>query len=120
VPADNSLGLHNDENIAPAGPTTVESRPEEAVHGIQRRPRSFTFENGDLLPEGEDLKGRIAPTPEEDTDHGEDGENEFGHEITLVAWRNLIRQQQRRLAQLIDHVALWSSDYRQPSGMCHS
>jgi hypothetical protein len=84
VPTDNSLRLHDDEDIAPTRPTAAESRPEEAVPGIQRRPRSFTFEYGDLLPEGEDLEGRVTPTPEEDSDHGEDGEDEFGHELTLV------------------------------------
>jgi hypothetical protein len=52
---------------------TASSRPEEAVPGIQLRPRSFTFEYGDLLPEGEDFEGRVAPTPEEEADHGEDG-----------------------------------------------
>jgi hypothetical protein len=62
------------------------------VPGIQLRPRSFTFEYGDLLPEGEDFEGRFAPTPEEDADHGQDGEDEFGHELTLVTWRNLTRQ----------------------------
>jgi hypothetical protein len=85
VPADNSLGRHDDEDIAPAGPTTAESRPEEAVPGIQKRPRSITFQYGDLLPEGEDFECRVAPTPEEDADHGEDGQDEFGHEPTLVS-----------------------------------
>ena len=85
VPADHRLGLYDDEDLAPARPTAAESRPEEAVPGIQSRRGSFTFEYGDLLPEGEDFEGRVAPTPEEDADHGEDGEDEFGHEITLVA-----------------------------------
>jgi hypothetical protein len=81
VPADNGLGLHDDEDLAPTRPTAAESRPEEAVPGIQRRPRSFTFEYGDLLPEGEDFEGRVAPTPQKEADHSED---EFGHELTLV------------------------------------
>jgi hypothetical protein len=67
----------------------TESRPEESVPRIQRRPRPFTFEHRDLLPKGEDFEGRVGPAPEEDADHSEDTEDEFGHELTVVAWRNL-------------------------------
>ena len=42
----------------------------------------------DLLSQGENFQGGIAATAEEDTDHGEDGEDEFGHERTLVTCRN--------------------------------
>jgi hypothetical protein len=44
------------------------SHPEEAVPGIQGWPWPFTFENGDLLPQGKNLKGRVAPTLNEDAD----------------------------------------------------
>jgi hypothetical protein len=70
-----------------------------------------------MLPEGEDFQGRVAPTPDEDADHCEDGEDEFGHELTLVEWRNLPGNtngsHQRQSAQLIDHITRWSSGYRQ-------
>jgi hypothetical protein len=55
----------------------------------------WRFENRDLLPQGEDLKGRVTSTAEEDTDHGKEGEDEFGHEITLVTCRNMCRHRQR-------------------------
>jgi hypothetical protein len=61
------------------------SRPEEAAPGIQVWPRSFTFECGDRLPEGEDIEGRVTPPPEEDAEHGEHGEDEFGHELISAA-----------------------------------
>ena len=51
--------------------------------------RPFAFEHGDLLSQDENFQGGIAATAEEDTDHGEDGEDEFGgHERTLVTCRN--------------------------------
>ena len=50
--------------------------------------RPSPLEKGDLLSEGEDFEGGIASTAEEDTDHGEDGEDEVGQELTLVTWRN--------------------------------
>ena len=39
--------------------------------------------HSDLLPEGKDFQGSIAVTAEEDPDHGEDGEDELRHELTL-------------------------------------
>jgi hypothetical protein len=50
--------------------------------------RPFAFEHGDLLSQGENFQGGIAATAEEHTDHGEDGEDEFRHERTLVTCRN--------------------------------
>ena len=39
---------------------------------------------GDVLPEGDDLEGPVAPTQEGDADHAQDGEDEFGHELTSL------------------------------------
>ena len=88
MPADEGFGLHDDQDVGPTGPEAAEGGPEEPVQGIQGWPRPFAFEHGDLLSEGEDFEGRIGPTAEEDTDHGEDGEDELRHELTLVTWRN--------------------------------
>ena len=63
----------------------VENRPEGSIQGVPRWPRPFAFEDGDLLPEGEDFEGSIASTAEEDAD----GEDEFEHELTVVTWRNV-------------------------------
>ena len=91
VPADDGLGLDDDQDVGPMGPEAAEGRPEEPVEGVQGRPRPFAFEHGDLLSEGEDFEGGIASTAEEDTDHGEDGEDELRHELTLLTWRNVAR-----------------------------
>ena len=50
--------------------------------------RTFPFEHGNLLSQGEDLKGGVAPTAEEDSDRGQEGEDEFGHERMVVTCRN--------------------------------
>jgi hypothetical protein len=84
VPADHGLGLDDDKDIDPARPKVAEGSPEESVPAVQSWPWPFPFEHGDLLSECEDFEGGIAPTAEEDADHGEDGEEEFEHEITLV------------------------------------
>ena len=84
VPADYGFWFHDDENIAPAAPKTSKHRPEESVEGMERRPRAFSFEDGDLLAKGEHLKSDIGPAAEEDANHGENGENALSHEITVV------------------------------------
>jgi hypothetical protein len=86
MPADDSLGLHDDEDICPARPKAAKGRPEESVQGVQHWARPFTFEDRDLLAEGEDFEGRVTPTAKEDSDGGEDGEGEFRHELTVVTW----------------------------------
>ena len=73
----------------------VDGCPEEPVEGVQFGPRTLTFEHDDLLPEGEDFEGRVAAAAEEDTDHGEDGEDEFRHGLTLVTRRNVARAGQQ-------------------------
>ena len=65
--------------------------PEEPVQTVQGRPRLFAFEHGDLLSEGENFEGGVAATAEEHPDGGQDGEDEFGHGLTLVTWSNVAR-----------------------------
>ena len=88
MPADDGLGLHDDQDAGPTGPEAAEGGPEEPVPRVQDWPRPFAFEHRDLLSEGEDFEGRIGSTAEEDTDHGEDGDDELGYELTLATWRN--------------------------------
>ena len=82
MPADDGLGLDDDEDIGPAGPAAVQRRPEKAVQGVQFGPRPFPFQYGDLLSEGKDFEGCVSPTAEEDADDREDGEDELRHELT--------------------------------------
>jgi hypothetical protein len=56
VPSDDSLGLDDDENLTPARPEAAKRGPEQAINGIQRRPRPFALQHGNLLTEGKDLE----------------------------------------------------------------
>lgn len=89
MPADDSLGFDDLQDVHPAGPATRQGSPEEPVQGVQRRPRSLALPHRQLLPQGEDFEGDVAAILEEDPDGGEDGEDEFGHELTVVTWRNV-------------------------------
>jgi len=70
VPADNSIGLHYDQDLGQAGPEAAEDGPEKPVRRVQCWSRPITLEHGDLLSESENLKGRIASAAEEYTDDG--------------------------------------------------
>ena len=88
VPTDDSLRLHDDQDLGPAGPDAAESGPEEPVQGVQRWPRPLALEHGELLSEGEDLEGGLASTADEDAHSSQDRKGELEHEATLITWRN--------------------------------
>ena len=52
---------------------------------MERWPGPFSFENRNLLAKGEDLKSGIGSAAEEHANQGDEGEDEFDHEITVVA-----------------------------------
>lgn len=68
VPADDSLRLHEEENVGPARSKAAGSCPKESVPRVYSWARPFTFAHGDLLSKGENFEGGIAPTEEEDSD----------------------------------------------------
>jgi len=56
-------------------------RPKESVPGVQSWPRSFAFQHGDLLAEGEDLESGIASTAKKDADsNNKERKDDFEHE----------------------------------------
>ena len=89
MPADHGLGVDDDEDFGPAGPNVAEGGPEESVQGVQYWPRPFPFQDSDLLTEGEDFDGGIAPTAKENRDTGNEREDKFEHELTFVTCRNV-------------------------------
>jgi hypothetical protein len=95
VPADHGVGFHQDQDVRPAGPTPPEYGPEESVPGVQSWPRSFPFEHGDLLPEGEDFEGSIASTAKEGSDGHKEREEDMEHEFILLTRRNVCSPSRR-------------------------
>src|SRR5215510_11700946 len=89
MPADDGFGFDNLEDIHPAGPATRQGSPEEPVQGVERRPRSLALQHCQLLPQGEDFERDVGAILEEDPHSAEDGEDEFGHELMVVTWRNV-------------------------------
>jgi hypothetical protein len=61
APADDGLGIHDDEDAGPAGPEVVEGGPEEPVQGVPCWPRPFAFKRGDRLARRERTKSGTNP-----------------------------------------------------------
>ena len=80
MPADHGVGLHENQDVDPAGPALAECRPEEAVQGVQLWPRLFPLQHGELLPEREDFDRSIASTTKEHSDGDKQREDDFEHE----------------------------------------
>ena len=72
APADDCAGLHDDEDVCPAGPNAAEGGPEQPVEKVQGRPRAFSLEDRNLLSEGENFKRGVTSTAKEDSNGGED------------------------------------------------
>lgn len=68
MPADHGVGLHDDQDVRPAGPTLAECPPEDPDQGVQLWPRPFPFQHGELLLKGQDFEGGIAASAKEKTD----------------------------------------------------
>jgi hypothetical protein len=62
--------------------------PEQSIKGVQRRTGSFPFENRYLLPKREDLDSGVGAATQEGSYRRHDGQDEFGHEPSLVTSRN--------------------------------
>ena len=84
VPSDDCLRLHDDQYVSPSRPQALQSRPEKPIERAQEWPRPFSLEDRDLLSEGENFKGGVASTAEEDAGGGKESENVFDHELTVV------------------------------------
>ena len=90
MPTDDGLGLDDDEDLGPTGPTLAKGRPEDAIQPVQLRPRTLAFEHGELLAQGQDLEGGITPGLKEHAERGKAGEDRFDeHEAILLTWRNV-------------------------------
>ena len=70
MPADYSISYHHDEDVGPTQPNTAQADPEQPVQAMQPRSRPFPFEDGELVPRGEDLQSSVPPTTKKDPPGG--------------------------------------------------
>src|SRR5512142_2676598 len=77
MPTYDGVRLHNHEHLFPAGPEMTQSDPEQAVVGLQARPRVLSLEDGDLLTKSQNLKGEIGARTKKSTQCHQECEGEI-------------------------------------------
>jgi hypothetical protein len=117
MPCDHFRRLHDDQNIRPARPNAPKNGPEEAIGAAQGRSRAFAFEDGDLLPQGEDLKRSLEATAKEDAQSGEECGDEIEHETTVVTLCNVSAGPAVHRRNLLISESRQPFDYRQRTGL---
>lgn len=65
MPADDGLGLDDDQGVTPAAPPSTKRDPEHPVDRGEPRPGPSVPEDGYLLAEGQDLEREICSGAEE-------------------------------------------------------
>ena len=65
MPADDGVGLHDDQGIGPAGAELPQEHPEAAIARLDPWPGDPAGVEGELLPESEPDEGLIASVAEE-------------------------------------------------------
>jgi hypothetical protein len=84
MPGDDGVWYDDSDDINPTRPEAPQSSPEQPVERVQPGSRSFSFQDGDLLPEGDNLQGGIGPGAEVDAEGSEESEDEMEHEFHVV------------------------------------
>ena len=72
MPSDHSFWPHDGQNVCPSRLDLLQRGPEEPIEARQWRSWSLSFENGDLLPQGKDLKRGIQATAKESAERAEE------------------------------------------------
>ena len=68
MPADDGLRFHDHQRARPFRPPTPEAQPEETIAKSQLGSRVLTFEDADLLPQGDELQPQVISGAEEHTE----------------------------------------------------
>jgi hypothetical protein len=79
VPGDHGRRLHDRERVGPSRPHSGDDDPERPVGGAKRWPRPGAVENGELLPEHEDLYDEARAGPNGVDERAEQGRDDRKH-----------------------------------------
>ena len=83
LPPQDRVGRHNDESLPPAGPDSGQRDPEQTVDRAELRMGRQSLVDGELLAQGEVLKGELTMAADEEGEEPEDVEHEGDHEPRL-------------------------------------
>ena len=80
MPADHRLGCDDVNGPSPVGPQLGEQHPEEAIDLAQPGPPGcLALEDGQLMPEGENLRLEVEAGPKSGPEGGDQGKQGRGH-----------------------------------------
>ena len=102
MPADDGLGLDQDERLHPPRPETPQCQPRQAIDAVEVRPRMSALEHGDLLSERENLQSKIVACAKEREEVGEERE----HAVSGALDRADVYQRLREKRMLLGHPRL--------------
>jgi hypothetical protein len=83
MPADDSLRLHDYQQVRPSRPPTPEAQPEQAIPRTQLRSGFLTLEDADLLSQGDELQSEVMSGAEEGTEPRKKRQEKRDHEPSL-------------------------------------
>ena len=85
LPAQHSGGSHDDEGLPPGGPHSGQPDPKEPIAPLKLRPVRRPLVDGQLLPQGEVLKGELAVAVYEEGKESKQVEQESDHRAGILS-----------------------------------
>jgi len=79
MPADDSVGLNNDEELSPGRPCLGEENPEESVPAIEARSPPFSLKHSQLMSKREYLGGDVISRSDEGEGRREEASDDGEH-----------------------------------------
>jgi hypothetical protein len=79
MPADDGLGLNEDQGFPPPSPEAMQPYPEEPVGEADSGALDLLAQRGQLLPQREILQREVGPPSEGGPEGGEEGSKETKH-----------------------------------------
>ena len=92
LPSQDGVGRHDDQSMPPVGPDSGERDPQQAVSWAQPRPGRHSLVDGELLAQGQVLKGELARAADEEREEAEQVEEEGDHRAEIVSGSDPIDQ----------------------------
>ena len=81
MPADHGVGLDDNQDVRPSEPKSTKGNPKKPVTPLQSRTWPFSFEDDDLLAQGQNLQAELVAATDEGVKVEEQGDNELEHEL---------------------------------------
>ena len=117
LPSQDGVGGHDDQSMPPAGPDSGQPDPQQAVGRAQPRPGRRSLVDGELLAQGQVLKGELTRAADEEGEEAEQVEEEGDHRAEIVSGSEPIDQPLAHRTEFWRRTGLWRGA-KAPGGRC--